>query len=183
MAYRSQVREAVDQLIQTAPLALPIAWNHPWWAIVMCIEHERIHLETSSVLIRQHALEYVKPHPAWQPCRKSGDAPQNQLVQIPAGDVRLGKEIRLGNLQIPLDDENRMGISYVGEPGTFPYYSFYDVINDKVQAGAFKNKIVLVGFTASGLGSLYVAPVAHNFPGVETIANVVQNMLHKNFIV
>jgi len=90
--YRSKVREIVDKLIQTAPLALPIGWNHPWWVIVMCIEHERIHLETSSVLIRQHAIEHVKPHPAWQPCRKSGDAPQNQLAQIPAGTVRLGKQ-------------------------------------------------------------------------------------------
>ncbi|OGR87741.1 MAG: hypothetical protein A3A86_02615 [Elusimicrobia bacterium RIFCSPLOWO2_01_FULL_60_11] len=97
--------------------------------------------------------------------------------------IRLGKEIRLGGLQIPIDSENRMSLSYVGEPGTFPYYSFFDVINDKVQASAFKNKIVLVGFTASGLGSLYVTPVAHNFPGVEYIANAVQNMLHKNFIV
>lgn len=92
MAYRNQVRQIVEQLIQTAPLALPIDWDHPWWAILMCIEHERIHLETSSVLIRQHALEYVKPHPAWQPCAKSGAAPQNQLVTIPAADVRLGKE-------------------------------------------------------------------------------------------
>ena len=31
----------------------------------MGIEHERIHLETSSVLMRQHALKYVTPHPAW----------------------------------------------------------------------------------------------------------------------
>jgi 5-histidylcysteine sulfoxide synthase/putative 4-mercaptohistidine N1-methyltranferase len=94
--YRNRVREVVDRLIQTIPLALPINWGHPWWAILMCIEHERIHLETSSVLIRQHALEYVKPHPAWQPCRKScqtpDGAPQNRLVEIPAGEVHLGKE-------------------------------------------------------------------------------------------
>lgn len=90
-SYRKLVRERVDTLIRTTPLALPIDWNHPWWAILMCIEHERIHLETSSVLIRQHALEHVRPHPAWQPCRKSGGAPQNLLVQIPGGDVQLGK--------------------------------------------------------------------------------------------
>lgn len=94
--YRNRVREAVEKLIETIPLALPIDWDHPWWAILMCIEHERIHLETSSVLIRQHALEYVKPHPAWQPCRKScqnpDGAPQNRLVEIPAGEVHLGKE-------------------------------------------------------------------------------------------
>jgi 5-histidylcysteine sulfoxide synthase len=97
MAYRNRVREVVDQLIQTAPLALPIDWNNPWWTILMCIEHERIHLETSSALIRQHAIEYVKPHPTWEPCWKTGDAPQNQLVQIPAGEVRLGKEKSAGS--------------------------------------------------------------------------------------
>lgn len=92
MAYRRQVREVVGQLIQSAPLALPIGWDHPWWAILMGIEHERIHLETSSVLIRQHGIGYVQPHPAWQPCRKCGAAPQNELVKIPAGKVLSGKE-------------------------------------------------------------------------------------------
>ncbi len=92
MAYRQQVRGAVVKLIQTAPLALPINWDHPWWAIVMGIEHERIHLETSSVLIRQHALEFVTPHPAWPACATSGEAPQNRLVAIPEGEVRLGKD-------------------------------------------------------------------------------------------
>ncbi|MGB9093135.1 MAG: 5-histidylcysteine sulfoxide synthase [Gallionella sp.] len=94
--YRNRVREVVDRLIASMPLALPIDWDHPWWAILMCIEHERIHLETSSVLIRQQVLEYVKPYPAWQPCRKSCHksdcAPQNRLVQIPAGEVHPGKD-------------------------------------------------------------------------------------------
>ena len=90
-AYRKAVRTAVDQLIRNAPLALPIDWHHPWWTILMGIEHERIHLETSSVLMRQHALKYVAPHPAWPPCRNSGSAPQNRLVDVPAGVVRLGK--------------------------------------------------------------------------------------------
>lgn len=90
-AYRRQVREMVDQVIRTAPLALPIGWRDPWWAVLMGIEHERIHLETSSVLMRQHALQYVQPHPDWQPCRESGPAPANALVAIPAGRVQLGR--------------------------------------------------------------------------------------------
>jgi 5-histidylcysteine sulfoxide synthase/putative 4-mercaptohistidine N1-methyltranferase len=92
MNYRASVRKAIGDVIRSAPLSLPINWDHPWWAIVMCIEHERIHLETSSVLVRQLALEYVKPHPDWQPCRESGEAPQNAMVPIPAGTVRLGKD-------------------------------------------------------------------------------------------
>ncbi len=90
-AYRQQVRERVDQLIATLPLQLPIDWNHPWWVIVMGIEHERIHLETSSVLIRQQRLDLVRPHPEWRPCEDTAAAPQNALVQIPAGSVCLGK--------------------------------------------------------------------------------------------
>lgn len=90
-AYRDQVRELVTALIDTAPLTLPVDWHNPWWAIVMGIEHERIHLETSSVLIRQHQLARVKTHPLWQPCRDTGPAPQNAWVTIPAGTVVLNK--------------------------------------------------------------------------------------------
>lgn len=90
-AYRDQVRATVLSIIDSAPLSLPIDWQNPWWAIVMGIEHERIHLETSSVLMRQHALAFVKPHAAWQPCRESGQAPANQLIPLAAGEVILGK--------------------------------------------------------------------------------------------
>lgn len=91
--YRDQVRRLVDRTIRDAQLALPINWTNPWWAILMGIEHERIHLETSSVLIRQHRLDYVRPHAAWQPCKQRGAAPSNQLVDVPAGEVVLGKSL------------------------------------------------------------------------------------------
>jgi 5-histidylcysteine sulfoxide synthase/putative 4-mercaptohistidine N1-methyltranferase len=89
--YRNQVRALVIHLIDSAPLQLPIDWNNPWWAIIMGIEHERIHLETSSVLIRQHKLAYVKNHSAWKPWRTTSAAPRNELCKVPAGEVVLGK--------------------------------------------------------------------------------------------
>lgn len=91
-AYRNQVRIVIDRLIREAPLVMPISWDNAWWAILMGIEHERIHLETSSVLIRQHELSYVRKHPAWEPCRFSGPAPQNDLLEIAAGKVVMGKD-------------------------------------------------------------------------------------------
>ncbi|MDO9388706.1 MAG: 5-histidylcysteine sulfoxide synthase, partial [Methylotenera sp.] len=89
--YRQTIRNLVSQIICETPLNLPIDWQSPWWIILMGIEHERIHLETSSVLIRQQALEYVRPHPKWQACKKSGAAPQNQLISVVSGSVSLGK--------------------------------------------------------------------------------------------
>jgi 5-histidylcysteine sulfoxide synthase/putative 4-mercaptohistidine N1-methyltranferase len=91
LAYRNLTRAVVDRVITETPLSSPINWDNPWWTILMGIEHERIHLETSSVLIRQHRLEYVRPHPEWEPCRETGPAPQNALVPVPAGPVRLEK--------------------------------------------------------------------------------------------
>lgn len=89
--YRRKVRAMVDRVIRETPLALPIGWDNPFWAVMMGIEHERIHLETSSVLMRQHALHYLRPQPGWEPCREHGVAPENTLVDIPAGTVRLGR--------------------------------------------------------------------------------------------
>jgi 5-histidylcysteine sulfoxide synthase len=91
--YRQQVRTAVSEVIRSAPLSLPIDAQNPWWAILMGIEHELIHLETSSVLIRQHPLARVQPHPNWRPWPSSAErqAPLNQLLPVPAGTVQLGK--------------------------------------------------------------------------------------------
>ncbi|WP_323751803.1 5-histidylcysteine sulfoxide synthase [Marinobacter sp.] len=91
MAYRAKVRATVLDLIETLPLHLPITWDSPWWPIVMGIEHERIHLETSSVLIRQHDLDKVRPQAEWSPIRETGEAPENSLITVPAGSVKIGK--------------------------------------------------------------------------------------------
>ncbi len=90
-AYRKTVRELLHEMIRKAPLTLPIDWNNPWWMILMGIEHEQIHLETSSVLIRQQSLDLVQTHPDWRPCRESGPAPENELVPVPAGTTMTGK--------------------------------------------------------------------------------------------
>jgi 5-histidylcysteine sulfoxide synthase/putative 4-mercaptohistidine N1-methyltranferase len=91
-AYRDRVRNVVDELIQSMPLQLPITWDSPWWVVMMGIEHARIHLETSSVLIRQLPIEHVRPHPLWESCRQSSTAPENELISVPAGRVGLGKK-------------------------------------------------------------------------------------------
>lgn len=89
--YRDKAREVVDGLIRTLPLSLPITWDSPWWAIMMGIEHERIHLETSSVLIRQLPIDQVVQLPFWDICRDAGEAPANELRPVQGGRVLLGK--------------------------------------------------------------------------------------------
>jgi 5-histidylcysteine sulfoxide synthase/putative 4-mercaptohistidine N1-methyltranferase len=91
-AYRAKVRLVVDALICRLPLNLPIDWNSPWWTVLMGIEHERIHLETSSVLIRQQALPLLQQSSDWMPCLAIDVTPPvNTFVDIPARDIVLNK--------------------------------------------------------------------------------------------
>ncbi len=89
--YRNKVREVVDHAIKTLPLELPISWSSPFWVIMMGIEHERIHLETSSVLIRQLPGDKVVKHDFWKICDNRGDAPENELLPVAGGEINLGK--------------------------------------------------------------------------------------------
>jgi len=91
-SYRQQVKQLINDVIETAPLTLPINWDHPWWTLIMGIEHEQIHIGTSSVLIRQQDLDLVQTTAAWTPWTKTGEAPINELIRIPAGKVALGKK-------------------------------------------------------------------------------------------
>lgn len=89
--YRDKARELVDGVIRRLPLTLPIRWEDPFWTIMMGIEHERIHLETSSVLIRQLPIDQVVRLPFWDVCREAGEPPANRLMAVPGGKVILGK--------------------------------------------------------------------------------------------
>ena len=92
-AYRDEVKAQIISLIEEASFTLPIDWHSPLWTVMMGIEHERIHLETSSVLIRQLPLDAVCDHDLFQPIPSSDSAvPDNQLVPVKGGMVELGKE-------------------------------------------------------------------------------------------
>lgn len=89
--YRKQVYDTVVRQIEKIPVRVPIRWEDPLWIILMGIEHARIHLETSSVLIRQLPLEVLRPIPGWTTCPAAGEAPVNRLVKVAGGRVELGK--------------------------------------------------------------------------------------------
>jgi 5-histidylcysteine sulfoxide synthase/putative 4-mercaptohistidine N1-methyltranferase len=112
-AYRDKARELVDSLIRTLPLTLPITWESPWWGIMMGIEHERIHLETSSVLIRQLPIDQVVQLPFWEICTEAGEPPANRLLPVTGGKVSLGKD----NDHPLYGWDNEYGLHEVDVPG------------------------------------------------------------------
>jgi len=94
-----------------------------------------------------------------------------------------GKGIDLGGLLIPTDQSMRLLIRFWGPDGCFPRYSFFDVINEKIPPAIFKDKVVLLGNTAQGIGDFVPTPLSSHVPGVEIAANVIQNILTKRFLI
>lgn len=108
--------------------------------------------------------------------------------------------------QIPVDDYGRMTINYAGPRNMFPHLSLADVLSDdpeaeiiqrvqdpqtghwesqilKVNKREFiKDKIFILGATAVGIFDMRVTPFDENYPGAETHANVVDNLLRRGFL-
>ncbi len=114
LAYRKAVHALVTRIIEEhpglAPGHPPIGPGSPLWALFLGFEHERIHLETSSVLMRELPFELVgrpaefpRVHPSarivapaapppWRVPAAGRDWPENPFVTVPAGAARIGKD-------------------------------------------------------------------------------------------
>jgi len=95
-------------------------------------------------------------------------------------DVGIGDGLLFRNSRIPISDKGKMLISY---SKTFPYFSFFDVISNKVPPEVFKNKVVIIAQSAIGLGAMQATPIGSNVPSWGIIANVVDNILTNHHIV
>jgi 5-histidylcysteine sulfoxide synthase len=89
--YREKVHEIVLETIKHTPIDLPIHQDHPLWAVMMAIEHQRIHVETSSVLIRQLPVAQVKCPANWKYAPTNTNIPYNKMIEVVGGKVEIGK--------------------------------------------------------------------------------------------
>jgi len=95
-------------------------------------------------------------------------------------DRRL-ETLKVGPVEIPVDDNAATLIPYRSGKPSFQYVPLVDVLKDRVPAGTLKDKIVLIGATAPALEDLRVTPVDSALPGVEVHANMLAGMLDQEF--
>jgi 5-histidylcysteine sulfoxide synthase/putative 4-mercaptohistidine N1-methyltranferase len=105
--YRHVVYNTIVDLIENHPDFETISQGEesPFWAIVMGTEHEKIHLETSSVLMRELPLHLVRTpehFPAIHKSKSTAPSPEtavvagehypvNEFISVQGGKVTLGK--------------------------------------------------------------------------------------------
>src|SRR5580658_10369075 len=106
-----------------------------------------------------------------------------QVALTYGGSGIVGVEFGKHNF-VRTDDISRLLVNYHGPVRTYPYVSFGNVALKKFPPGTFKDKIVLVGASATGIGDLRATPFGGiDFPGTEIHANVIDNILNQQFIV
>lgn len=107
---------------------------------------------------------------------------------------------------IPVDASGRLAINYAGRQKMFPHISLADLLTESdtltyeerefdplkkrwitatkkaKKADIIKDKVFILGATATGIYDLRVTPFEENYPGAETHANVLDNLLRSDFL-
>eukprot|EP00730_Choanoeca_flexa_P002784 TRINITY_DN11172_c0_g1_i1.p1 TRINITY_DN11172_c0_g1~~TRINITY_DN11172_c0_g1_i1.p1 ORF type:complete len:843 (+),score=227.20 TRINITY_DN11172_c0_g1_i1:155-2683(+) len=121
--YRQKVYDMVVDVIENHPAfdTIDQLEASPFWAVVMGTEHEKIHLETSSVLMRELPLDLVrlpegfpKPHPS------HASAPASDVTPVEGEHYPI-------NTFLPVE----AGIVTVGKPRSFPSYGWDNEYGEK----------------------------------------------------
>ncbi|MCB9761872.1 MAG: 5-histidylcysteine sulfoxide synthase [Alphaproteobacteria bacterium] len=94
-AYRAEAHAIIRGVMERAELEPRIDDRSPHWSILMGLEHDRIHFETSSVLFRQLAASRLKRPPRWSIAPTGTPAPARRWLDVPARRVSLGRGMDL----------------------------------------------------------------------------------------
>ena len=109
-------------------------------------------------------------------------------LNLASTDVKLniGESVQIGKLRVKTDEAALMLPQFYkdrdGRP-PFAIDSFYDVLNGKIPASKYADKIVIIGATAAGVGVTFPVPGHAGLSPAETIAHITSSILSEHFIV
>ncbi|MEE9442429.1 MAG: serine/threonine-protein kinase [candidate division Zixibacteria bacterium] len=93
-----------------------------------------------------------------------------------------GESVKFGSHVVPTDENGRVLINYGTRGSTFKEYSAIDLIDEKINLSNLKSKAVLVNLTATGMTNNFNTPVAEQMPQSELLANIIENIVHANYV-
>jgi adenylate cyclase len=90
-------------------------------------------------------------------------------------------EVKIGDYKIPTDKSGNIWVYYAGHRQQI-YVSAWEVLARQIPPEQVKDKIVLIGTSASGLLDLRSSPLNSVLPGVEVHAEIIEQVLHGQFL-
>ena len=93
------------------------------------------------------------------------------------GPARYLRLVAYPDLEIPVDSEGNLRISYARDPSAFRTVPAADILNGNFDPAWFDNVWVLIGGTAFSMGDVVPTPYAGVAPGVELQARILGSLL------
>ena len=106
---------------------------------------------------------------------------RSQAIESPVRD----NSLPFAGRTISLDDSGNMLINYIGDSGdplNFETISYVDALRSNSLPATFRDKIVVIGVTATGLGDTFWTPMGHMMNGVELHVIAMHTILSGNFL-
>ena len=108
-----------------------------------------------------------------------------QIARALLGDQRLVLHtepygiagLEIGGRLVPTDEQGRLLVRYRGPEQTFATLSIADILGGRADPALLRDRAVLIGATAKGIGDIRVTPYGAAYPGVELHANVIEDLL------
>jgi len=100
--------------------------------------------------------------------------------------VNLAQSVELGSLTIKTDSQLQMNtFFYSNQQGSpaFQVDSYYDVFTGKIPFEKYRDKVVLIGPTATGVGTTQITPIDASMAPVLTLAHSVSSILNEDFFI
>ena len=109
-------------------------------------------------------------------------------LNLAVNDIQaaFGDSVSLGRLNIKTNNKSLMNTFFYSDDSAkhaFPVDSFFDVLEGKIPAGKYKDKVVLIGATAIGVGDTMVTPINPTMAPVLTLAHSVSSILNEDFFI
>lgn len=109
-----------------------------------------------------------------------------QSLNLTSADIKVlpGEGVRLGRLEVRTTPNLFMYTYFYGNADgkpAFPVDSFYDVYVGNIPVQKYRNKVVLIGATALGIGDSFPTPASADTSPVVTLAHEVSSILQENF--
>jgi CHASE2 domain-containing sensor protein len=109
-----------------------------------------------------------------------------QAAKMLPSSINLFPPNTLATKVATLNSQDSRKVKFLGPPGHFQRISYINVLSGTYPANFFKDKLVLVGATAAGMGDALPTPVSalsQPMPGAEFHANAIESMRSANLIV
>ena len=109
-------------------------------------------------------------------------------LNLKLSDIQItaGSDVRLRRLKIKTNSASMMNTFFyhsADNRSVFQIDSFADVLHGNISAQRYKNKIVLIGPTALGVGDTFSTPINAAMPPVVMLAHSVSSILNEDFFI